>query len=685
MQPMQMEQILSIPERQALIHRLACFSFYSEKDTADLAVLFHEVHYHAGDVIVIEDALVDSVYIIVNGLAEVTHATIKKSKIIKKTKVTHTVLAVLHPGEAIGLNDTGFYSTTGKRTATVTAQTDMLLLVLDIKQLHQFFQKHPSLPQEMDLIAEKMLRMRLIKQSLPFSHLSDQRIEWLANHIEQTKINAGDILFSQGEMGDRCYLIRAGQVEIIAKEEDGTEHQLAVLKPPTLFGEATLITHSPRNATARALTESELFVLRFSYLSELIETENNVADMFMTLMVDRSRPIQNSNITAHPRVTSDGQEMVILKNPSNGKYFKLSAEGWFIWQQLDGKQTMQEITLALAEQYKTFSPDVVAALISKLASAGYIHNIEVHDPMDVAKKPIWVRAMLMMRKILEARVAIGDADKWLSNVYQKSVRYLFTKAGKILLLLFALCGMIAFGFATPQVIHLFKTIHSTWFIIFLLIPFTLLSVALHELGHAFATKSYGYEVHYMGVGWYWLSPVAFTDTSDMWLGTRGPRTVVNIAGICTDLLTAGLAAILIFIIHHTYVDCFLWLFALYTYINAFRMLSPLQDMDGYYILMDLFDKPKLRQSAVVWLIKDFPKALRHPALFRTHKAEVAYWLACILFLILVSVLTLLIQSVIFKILGLHAANPIVSLALPFLVVVMSSLGIIADIRNQAEK
>ncbi len=45
------------------------------------------------------------------------------------------------------------------------------------------------------------------------------------------------------------------------------------------------------------------------------------------------------------------------------------------------------------------------------------------------------------------------------------------------------------------------------------------------------TKYYGHEVHYMGVGWYWLRPVAFTDTSDMWLSTKKPRVMVNLAGI----------------------------------------------------------------------------------------------------------------------------------------------------------
>lgn len=685
MQASSPDRNMSLAERQSLIKGLACFSLFPSDAITELAILFHEVHYHAGDVIVQENAIVDAVYIIKRGIAEVTHATVKKSKIIKKAKMTSTLVGILHEGEAIGLNDTGFFSTTGVRTATVTAQTEMTLLALDIKELHAFLQKHAHLQSDMSRMSEKMLRMRLIKQSLPFSHLSHERLQWLVDQIESITVASGEILFSQGEMGDRCYLIRSGQVEITAKEPDGSLHELAILKPPTLFGEATLITRSPRNATARALEQCELLMLRFDYLSELIESENNVADMFMTLMVDRSRPMQNSNITAHPRVSYDGQEMVILKNPDNGNYFKLSPEGWFIWQQLDGTQTMQEITIALAEEYNTFAPDMVAAIISKLANAGYIHNVEVSDAASVANKPFWIRGILKLRKILEARVAIGDADKWLSSAYQNVIRYFFTKPGKIILLMMAISGMIAFGFATPHVLNLFRTVHDAWLMLILLIPFTLLSVALHELGHAFATKSFGYEVHYMGVGWYWFGPVAFTDTSDMWLSTRGPRVIVNLAGIFTDLLVAGISSMAIFLVSSRYADCFLWLFALYTYINAFRMLSPLQDMDGYYVLMDLFDKTQLRQSAVMWLINDFSKALKKPQLFRANKAEAAYWVACILFLVLVSALTLLVQGFIFKIIGIKTVNPLISLIVPFFVASISCLGILADIRNQADK
>jgi CRP-like cAMP-binding protein len=678
------KQIISMATRQQLILGLPCFSEFTAEESRVLAKLLVEQSIASGDKIVNQDDLVDNVYIIASGTAEVSRKFACKRKLSKKLKVFDVPIAILSEGEAIGLNDRGFFSETGKRTATVTAVTKMVLLMIHVKTLHGFFQLYPNLMSSMDKVAEKLLRMQLIKQSLPFSHLTGDRLHWLVDHITEISVSAGALIFSQGDVGDRCYLICSGEVGIVARDEDGQERHLTTLKSPTLFGEATLITHAPRNASARALTDCQLLELRYEYLAELLESEGNTAEMFMTLMVDRSRPLRSPDVSEHHRLTADHQDIIILKNSRNGAYFKLSPEGLYIWQHLDGKQTLQEITLDLANNYNIFSPEMVAGLISKLAKSGFLQNLEVIDELPLAKQSFWIKGILRLRRILEAKIAIGNANQWLTKWYNKIGYLFFTKLGLVVLSILAVGGVLAFVFSTQHVIHLFRSVHASWVLFILLIPCMMISVALHELGHAFATKYNGYEVQYMGVGWYWFGPVAFTDTSDMWLSARWPRIMVNLAGIYSDIINAGVAAILIFVIPNAYVQCFLWLFALYTYINAFRMLSPLQDLDGYYVLMDIFDRTRLRHAAVTWLVKDFPKAVRQPELFKGHMAELCYWLACIIYLVLVTLLTWLVQDFVLRILGIHSVNQWVGLVLPFFVVIISSVNIIADIRSQSE-
>lgn len=673
---------ISLKERQALITALPCFSMFSAKESHELAKLMTEMSCAAGITIVVEGELIDRVYIVISGQAEVVHRLVVK-KALKKPKTINTPLAVIGPGDAIGLNDTGFFSDTGMRTATVISLIDMKLLTIDLKTLHEFLKANPKLQAEMYATATHMLRVRLIKQSLPFVRLSYNRIQWLARHVEELVVAAGAVIFSQGEAGESCYLIRSGKIEIVMTDENDNERRLALLRPPTLFGEATLITHDPRNATARAVENSELLVLKHKYLSELIETEDNVANMFMTLMVDRSRPEQNPHVTEHHRNTADGQEVVILKNPDNGIYFKLSQEGLYVWKQLNGKQTIQELTLGLSDKFNTFAPDVVVGLISKLANAGFVKHVETNDAATRKGLSFMGKIMAHLRRLLEFRYAFGDADKWLTKAYRKGVNKIFTRMGKLLFATIAICGFITFFVTTNETIETFKLMPNVWWLFAGLVPATILSVALHELGHAFAAKSYGHEVHYMGVGWFWVSPVAFTDTSDMWLAARGPRIMVNLAGVCMDSLVAGVCSLLILVIANPYIQAFLWMFALYTYINAFRMLSPLQELDGYYVLMDVVEKPHLRQAAVTWLIKGLPKAIRNPKLFRKNLPEISYWAACIVFLLLVTILTLLVQTFVFDIIGFHS-NRYITLSLPFIVAIISMLGLIADVRKQSD-
>lgn len=679
------DSLIANSEREALIQLVPLFSMLDKKQLEELAILMKEVRFQPGEIIVQEDDFIDCVDIIYSGHAEITRKVESKRKLLKKNKTTQIPIGKITSGDTIGLNATGFFSTTNKRTATVTALNEVVLLQLDLKELHEFLHKY-NLFSTMDAVTDRLLRIQLIKDSLPFRKLKQERLEWLAKKVEEVTYNAGDIIFYQGDMGDRCYLIRSGKVEIIGKdEEDGTERSLAILKSPTLFGEATLITNTPRNATAKAVDHVEMLVLQHKYLSELIETDSNVASMFMSLMVDRSKPLQNPHVTDHHFIAADEQEIVILKNPDSGNYFKLSQEGWYIWQQLDGKQTMQDITLGLASAYNIFAPDIVAGLISKLAKPGFVIHVDVGHVSN-KNMPVWVQWMIRAKSLLEKRFAFGDADVWLSKVYSKVAFILFTTIGRILLGGFGIAGLIAFALATNDVIAIFKTIPNAWVLLFCLIPFTIFSAALHELGHAFTAKYYGYEVHYMGVGWYWFSPVAFTDTSDMWLSKkRFPRIMVNLAGPLTDTLTAAFATLLIFVIHNPYIQAFLWIFALYTYINAFRMLSPLQELDGYYVLMDMLDRPNLRQSSVMWLVKKFPRIFKSPKILHESRPEIWYWISCIIFLILISLLTLLVQGFVFKILNIKPGNPLFSLILPLIVVIVSSLGIIAEIKGRTEE
>ncbi len=91
--------------------------------------------------------------------------------------------------------------------------------------------------------------------------------------------DAGAIIFSVGDKGDRMYVLRSGLVDI---ERNGKV--IHTVKPGGVFGEMALIDGSPRSATARAIEASELTAIReraFLYLVH--DTPYFALDLMRTL------------------------------------------------------------------------------------------------------------------------------------------------------------------------------------------------------------------------------------------------------------------------------------------------------------------------------------------------------------------------------------------------------------------
>jgi CRP-like cAMP-binding protein len=143
-----MEEV-DISSQTQLIKKQPLFVQLTEEETKELALLFAPLKLKAGDTVVKQGDDVDSIYLIENGTADVSVRTMKEG-----VPVTNSV-AILSSGEAIGLNETGFYSLSGKRTATVVAMTDMLLYKLSVAAFHGFALSHTHVSEIMHSHAEK--------------------------------------------------------------------------------------------------------------------------------------------------------------------------------------------------------------------------------------------------------------------------------------------------------------------------------------------------------------------------------------------------------------------------------------------------------------------------------------------------------------------------------------------------
>jgi putative peptide zinc metalloprotease protein len=404
----------------------------------------------------------------------------------------------------------------------------------------------------------------------------------------------------------------------------------------------------------------------------------------LDLLLKRSRPTQVHNVEVHHRYTAENDKIIILKNPANHQYFQLDEQSYFVWQLLDGNHTLRDINIKLIRQFKIFCPPMVEHVVRGLVKNEFV-TIDKAKIKPLQKMPWKFRILFGLRSVLEAKISIKHTDTLFTTLYKYFGKYYYSALGQVIIFSVLFIGFIAFWLNAGVAIHTLVAAKNPGFYILFLIPANFIALAFHEMGHGLATKHVGRAVGGAGFGWYWVTPIAFVNTTDMWLATRKERTFVNFAGIQNDAFIAGIAMLLGLLINHPVITACLWLFACLSYFNIFKNLNPFLEFDGYFVLMDIFDKPRLRQRATLWLVEVFPKGIGLRKTYHEHAFAVYYWFCSILFIIASIIMTRLLQVEVLHpifpnmVAGEH--NLFMSWFLPFIVVFISFLTIYFEAKH----
>lgn len=125
----------------------------------------------------------------------------------------------------------------------------------------------PALGAALDLLAKVHM----------FEGLRPAHLKRIAGIGSREQHQAGAVIFSEGAVGDKMYLILSGAVRISREVPGMGEEALAVLRPGNYFGEMALIDDSPRSADAKAHEVSELFVIRKEELEDVLFVDRDLA------------------------------------------------------------------------------------------------------------------------------------------------------------------------------------------------------------------------------------------------------------------------------------------------------------------------------------------------------------------------------------------------------------------------
>ena len=268
---------------------------------------------------------------------------------------------------------------------------------------------------------------------------------------------------------------------------------------------------------------------------------------------------------------------------------------------MDGRRTMQEIWEKFSERIGEVeeqpTQDETIRLLAQLHHADLLHGELLPDMDELADRSRQrSRREVLMRVMnpMALRIPLFDPEQFLARTVP-IVQPIFTKTGLFVWLLVV-------GFGTMLAIRHWQSLTSDAVamaftaqnLLLILITYPVIK-AIHELGHGYATKVWGGEVHEIGVMFLVLFPVPYIDASSASaFQQKWRRVLVAGAGIMTEALLAALAMIFWVLAEPGFARTIAFNVVLIGGVSTVLFNgNPLLRFDGYYALCDLIEIPNL--------------------------------------------------------------------------------------------
>jgi putative peptide zinc metalloprotease protein len=319
--------------------------------------------------------------------------------------------------------------------------------------------------------------------------------------------------------------------------------------------------------------------------------------------------------TAVHRQVFRGKTWYVLQDHQTGRFHRLSPIANLMLCLMDGRRTMRDIWEAAGRKAKDDPPtqDETIRLLAQLHSADLLQSEIPPDFDEMAERSERAgqrRLMQRFRNPLALRVPLFDPDRIL-NFMLPLVRPLFTAVGFLAWLALVLTGLLLAVLHWPELTSdVADRVLTTENVALIMCVYPVVK-SLHELGHAFATKVWGGEVHEVGVMLLVFIPVLYVDASaSAAFRQKHRRIVVGAAGILVEMALASIAVIV-------------WVYGSpgLGRTIAFNVIliggvstllfngNPLLRFDGYYMFSDLVEIPNLATRANAYFFYVIQKRL----------------------------------------------------------------------------
>ena len=201
----------------------------------------------------------------------------------------------------------------------------------------------------------------VLRQTPLFSGLDDDAAASLRSSLSENRLRRGEILFREGDSGDRLYVVMDGKIKLGRSSPDGRENLMAVLGPGQMFGELSLFDPGPRSLTATAVTDVTMLSLGHAALLSWLTGHPDVARNLLGQLASRLR--RTNDVVA---------DLVFSDVPGRVAKALLDLASRFGRQSDDGVHVHHDLTQEELAQLVGSSRETVNKALADFANRGWL-------------------------------------------------------------------------------------------------------------------------------------------------------------------------------------------------------------------------------------------------------------------------------------------------------------------------
>ena len=353
-----------------------------------------------------------------------------------------------------------------------------------------------------------------------------------------------------------------------------------------------------------------------------------------------------------------GEIWYVYQDHATNRYHRFDYAAHEFMGFMNGDRSVQDIQAILKSKNNNLSPtqDELLQLLGQLHQIDLLQTNTTPDTEELykrAEKANPQRWKAFLRNPISLRFSLFDPEALLTTAMPR-VKPIFSWMGLsmwFLVLLAAILLTVSFwselsGNAIQQAL-----LPTNILLLIILYPFVKL---LHELGHAFAVKNWGGEVHEIGVILVLLIPIPFVDASGASAFIhKYQRIIVGAIGIMIEIFIASIALFIWLGVEPGLVSTIAYDVMLISGVSTlFFNGNPLLRYDGYYVLSDAIGIPNLASRSnryIGYLLQRYLLNSLNPV-SPAHNQNERYWLffyapaAFIYRMLILSVIILLVAD-----------------------------------------